>query len=163
MKQHLLLLLLCLLSCVSWAQETGIDSARWAIADRAMQEGHHEDACSLYIDLSGSTIATYQDINSRKVEDLRDKYSIDEVQLHKNFSEEQMQESDLQFDTQLDALSIRVDSGRYMKLLSSVLSVPQGYAGMAWVNIWKRSRAATGYWKSVVLKQSLSLILYKEC
>jgi signal transduction histidine kinase len=49
----------------------------------------------------------------------------------------EMQENNamhLQFDTTSDSLLIRADSGRFMRLLSSVLSAPEGYQGMAWVN-----------------------------
>lgn len=40
----------------------------------------------------------------------------------------------LQFNTELEALMIQADSGRFMKLLSSVLSAPEGYQGIAWVD-----------------------------
>ncbi|MCD8182438.1 MAG: hypothetical protein LUE99_04335 [Bacteroides sp.] len=66
------------------------DSVRWAVAAREMQVGHYEKACSLYLDLSNHTIATYQDINSRKVEDLRSKFSIDEVQLQRNLQQNRL-------------------------------------------------------------------------
>ena len=63
---------------------------RWAVAAREFQEGHYEKACSLYLDLSNYAIATYQDINSRKVEDLRNKFSIDEVQLQRNLQQNRL-------------------------------------------------------------------------
>jgi len=94
MKQHLLLLLFCLLSSVARTQEQpqkqDSDSLRWEVAARELQAGHYEEACSLYMDISRYTIATYQDINSRKVEDLRSKYSIDEVQLQKNLQQNRL-------------------------------------------------------------------------
>ncbi|WP_288242526.1 HAMP domain-containing sensor histidine kinase [uncultured Bacteroides sp.] len=94
MKQHLLLLLFCLLSSVAWTQEQAQpqnnDSLRWEVAAKELQAGHYEKACSLYMDVNSHTIATYQDINSRKVEDLRNKYSIDEVQLQRNLQQSRL-------------------------------------------------------------------------
>ena len=94
MKQHLLLLLFGLLSSVVWAQEQAQwqnnDSLRWEVAARELQAGHYEKACSLYMDVNSHIIATYQDINSRKVEDLRNKYSIDEVQLQRNLQQSRL-------------------------------------------------------------------------
>lgn len=40
----------------------------------------------------------------------------------------------LQFNTELESLMIQADSGRFMKLLSSVLSAPERYQGIAWVD-----------------------------
>lgn len=40
----------------------------------------------------------------------------------------------LQFDTELEVLMIQADSGRFMKLLSSVLSASEEYQGIAWVD-----------------------------
>lgn len=40
----------------------------------------------------------------------------------------------VQFDTELETLMIQADSGRFMKLLSSVLSAPEGHQGIAWVD-----------------------------
>lgn len=40
----------------------------------------------------------------------------------------------LRFDTELEVLMIQADSGRFMKLLSSVLSAPEEYQGIAWVD-----------------------------
>ena len=94
MKHHLLLLLFCLLSSVAWTQEQAqqqdSDSLRWEIAAGELQAGHYEKACSLYMDVSSHTIKVYQDINSRKVEDLRNKYSIDEVRLQRNLQQSRL-------------------------------------------------------------------------
>lgn len=95
MKQRiLLLLLLCLSGSVSRAQDQiqkqDGDSVLWAVAAQELQAGHYEKACSLYLDLSNHTIAVYQDINSRKVEDLRTKFSIDEVQLQRNIQQSRL-------------------------------------------------------------------------
>ena len=90
MKQHLLLLLFCLLSSVSWAQGKDSDSVSWADAAKEMQAGHYDRACSLYVDLSNLTISTFQEINSREVKDLRNEYSIDEVLLQKNLHQSRL-------------------------------------------------------------------------
>lgn len=88
MKQYLVLLLFCIISCVAWSQEEHEeqdgDSVRWSAAGEELKAGNYEKACSLYLDLSARTIAAYREINSQKVEDLRNEYSIDEVQLLKN-------------------------------------------------------------------------------
>lgn len=89
MKQHLLLLLFCLLSSVVWAQERS-DSVRWRVAEEEMKTGHYDKACSLYVDLSNRMLANYQEINLVKVEDLRNEYSIDEVRLQKNLHQNRL-------------------------------------------------------------------------
>ena len=61
-----------------------VDSRRWNIADKTFKDGHCERACSLYYDLVDRGTVIYRDINSRKVEDLQKRYSIDEVQLKKD-------------------------------------------------------------------------------
>lgn len=94
MKQYLVLSLFCLISCAAWTQEQDNDSVndsiRWSVADKEMQAGHYDKACSLYLDLSSRTIASYREINSRKVEDLRNEYSIDEVQLQRNIHQNRL-------------------------------------------------------------------------
>jgi len=40
----------------------------------------------------------------------------------------------LEFNAELESLTISADSGRFMTLLSSVLSAPEDYKGMAWVD-----------------------------
>lgn len=40
----------------------------------------------------------------------------------------------VEFNTELDTLPILADSGRFMSLMSSILLVPEGYEGMAWMN-----------------------------
>lgn len=92
MKQYLVLSLFCLISCAAWTQEQkqDSDSIRWSIAGEEMQAGHYDKACSLYLDLSNRTIVTYREINSQKVEDLRNEYSIDEVQLQRNIHQNRL-------------------------------------------------------------------------
>lgn len=90
MKQQILLLLFCLLSSVSWAQEQNGDSLSWADAAKELQAGHYDKACSLYIDLSNHAISTFQEINSREVKDLRNEYSIDEVLLQRNLHQSRL-------------------------------------------------------------------------
>lgn len=90
MKQHLLLLLFCLLSSVVWAQERDSDSVCWVAAEEEMQARHYDKACSLYVDLSSRMMTNYQEINSVKVEDLRNEYSIDEVRLQKNLHQNRL-------------------------------------------------------------------------
>lgn len=84
MKRHLLLLLLCMSAIIARAQGQDSDSICRTAAAEEYQTKHYEKACSLYVDLSRRMVANYGEINSRKVEDLRNKYSIDEVQLQSN-------------------------------------------------------------------------------
>lgn len=71
--------------CVdSFAKTSDSDSLIWMKAYQEMESENYQKACSLYMDLDKRMDATYTEINSKKVEDLRRTYSIDEVQLQSN-------------------------------------------------------------------------------
>lgn len=83
-------MLFCVSSSAIRAQEQDSDSVRRMVAKKEMQAGHYDKACSLYVDLSNRMLADYQEINLVKVEDLRNEYSIDEVQLQKNLHQNRL-------------------------------------------------------------------------
>lgn len=82
MKYFILFISLWGISLCGYAFE--IDSLTWVEAEQEMQSGNCEKACSLYIDLCGQLNRAYSEINSRKVEDLRKIYSVDELELYNN-------------------------------------------------------------------------------
>lgn len=88
MKYFILFISLWGLSLCGYVCE--IDSLTWGEAEQEMQSGNYEKACSLYIDLCGQLNAAYSEINSRKVEDLRKIYSVDEQELHNNIQENRL-------------------------------------------------------------------------
>ncbi len=79
MKHFILFMCLWGLSVSGYAHET--DSLGWAEADREMLSGNYEKACRLYKQIFEKVNVTYNEINSRKAEDLRKIYSIDELEL----------------------------------------------------------------------------------
>lgn len=85
-----ILLLLYLSSFLGTALDSSaqtMDSLRWEMAEREMQSGHYEKACSLYMKLDSCMDTIYNEINSHQVEDLRRIYSVDEVKLESNISQ----------------------------------------------------------------------------
>lgn len=64
-----------------------IDSLSWNKANLEMQQGNFEEACSLYMAMDSLMDKEYDEINSYQVEDLRRTYSIDEVKLQSEISQ----------------------------------------------------------------------------
>lgn len=64
-----------------------IDSLCWNKANYEMQQGNFEKACSFYMSLDSLMDQKYDEINSYRVEDLRRTYSIDEVKLQSDISQ----------------------------------------------------------------------------
>lgn len=64
-----------------------IDSLCWNMAESEMQLGNYEKACSLFIKADSLVDKAYDEINSYQVEDLRRLYSIDEVKLQSDISQ----------------------------------------------------------------------------
>lgn len=88
MRYILLLLSLSgFLGTVSEISAQTIDSLDWEMAEREMQLGHYEKACSLYRKIDNCMDTIYDEINSHQVEDLRRIYSIDEVKLESDISQ----------------------------------------------------------------------------
>ena len=85
--KRILILFLYILSgiCVeSFAQTLYNDSLNWIKANQELKSANYQQACSLYMELDKDMDTIYTEINSKKIEDLRKVYSINEVQLQKN-------------------------------------------------------------------------------
>lgn len=85
--KRILMLSLYILSgiCVeSFAHTSYNDSLNWIKANQELKSANYQQACSLYMDLDERMDTIYAEINSKKIEDLRKVYSINEVQLQKN-------------------------------------------------------------------------------
>lgn len=85
MKHSLIILLLSLLSANSQSvsNETK-DSLLWKEAEQKMNAGEYEEAALLYDSITTIVFSNYQEINTRKVEDMRKNYSINELELENN-------------------------------------------------------------------------------
>lgn len=86
-KRILLLIMLFCLSgmlSMSWAQ---VDSLYWNMANQEMRLGNYKKACELYLKMDSLMENKYDEINSHQVEDLRRTYSIDEVKLQSDISQ----------------------------------------------------------------------------
>lgn len=66
------------------------DSLHWQKADREYAEGKYKEAVSLYLELIEEGDSIFADINKRQVEDLRERYSIDEVELQSNIQQNKL-------------------------------------------------------------------------
>ena len=78
-----LLFLPPLLLCSQANQDSKQDSLR-KVADQYMKEQQYEKAANLYKELGEKIDADYKEISTHKVKDLRNTYSIDELQLANN-------------------------------------------------------------------------------
>ena len=79
----ILLFLPPLLLCSQANQDSKQDSLR-KVADQYMKEQQYEKAANLYKELGEKIDADYKEISTHKVKDLRNTYSIDELQLANN-------------------------------------------------------------------------------
>ena len=79
----ILLLLPPLLLCSQANQDSKQDSLR-KVADQYMKEQQYEKAANLYKELGEKIDSDYKEISVHKVKDLRNTYSIDELQLANN-------------------------------------------------------------------------------
>ena len=79
----ILLLLPPLLLCSQANQDNKQDSLR-KVADQYMKEQQYEKAANLYKELGEKIDSDYKEISIHKVKDLRNTYSIDELQLANN-------------------------------------------------------------------------------
>lgn len=83
----LIFLFLSLPGMVLLSDAQSIDSLCWNMAESEMQLGNYEKACSLFIKADSLVDKAYDEINSYQVEDLRRLYSIDEVKLQSDISQ----------------------------------------------------------------------------
>lgn len=83
MKRFVYLILYCFCVAVTTvsAAVQQADSPSRVKAEEELKAGNYQKACSLYLELDKSMDAAYTEINLHKVQDLRNVYSIDEVQL----------------------------------------------------------------------------------
>lgn len=85
MKHILILLFLSFLSTTTYCAITETkDSLLWKEAEEKMKAGQYGKAAQLYDSITNVTYSNYQEINTRKVDDLRKSYSIDELELENN-------------------------------------------------------------------------------
>ena len=80
----LILLLGCLGSLTVIHASVIIDSLYWSQAEEKMKEGAYGDSADLYDELISKGDSLFRVYTGEKVEDLREKYSIDELELQKN-------------------------------------------------------------------------------
>lgn len=62
------------------------DTIGWEVADSLMKSRDYKTAAEAYAAVNDNLVEVYKDINSRQVEDLRQTYSIDTVQLERNLA-----------------------------------------------------------------------------
>lgn len=65
----------------AYANQDNKQDSLWKVANRYMQEQQYEKAANLYKEIGSQIDIDYKEINSHKVKDLRETYSIDELQL----------------------------------------------------------------------------------
>ena len=68
----------------SYANQNSKQDSLWKVANQYTQEQQYEKAANLYKELGEKIDTDYKEINSHKVKDLRETYSIDELQLANN-------------------------------------------------------------------------------
>ena len=78
------LLFLFSLLLSSYANQDSKQDSLWKVANQHMKEQQYEKAANLYKELGENIDTDYKEINSHKVKDLRETYSIDELQLANN-------------------------------------------------------------------------------
>ena len=83
-RPALILLFLLLLLSGSYANQDNKQDSLWKVANQHMQEQQYEKAANLYKELGEKIDIDYKEINSHKVKDLRETYSIDELKLANN-------------------------------------------------------------------------------
>lgn len=77
MRVYIYLLLLFFIPSAGYASQDSL----WNDAEQLMQKQHYEEAAKLYEELGDRSDDNYKEINSKKVDDLRKTYSIDELKL----------------------------------------------------------------------------------
>ena len=91
MKKPIVILLSLLFSFLSsYANQDTKQDSLWNVANQYMQEQQYEKAANLYKKLGEKIDNDYKEINSHKVKDLRETYSIDELQLANNQQQNHM-------------------------------------------------------------------------
>ena len=86
MKRLLLFLIFALagLSSSLYAEKVIVDSVCWQSAEQKLKAGEYEEAAQLYSELKGKADSLYRVYTGQRVEDMRNEYPIDELELQNN-------------------------------------------------------------------------------